>query len=117
MEQTRLDNQRDLDRCRSLLVEMEDTELREVLRASRYNAGSQAAKLNANILAHRVVDDKWLEEAAAALHVPTPYKKVLAGGNKFSTHRRQDIVVEDVVTAVQKAMTGLRGAAAERDAQ
>ena len=27
MEQTRLDNQRDLDRCRSLLVEMEDTEL------------------------------------------------------------------------------------------
>ena len=115
LEQTRLDNQRDLERCRALLLEMTEEDLQGILMRSRFNLGGSATEHNAAIDAHKAVDDKWLDEAAAAYHVPITYIKVSAHGRVRNSFRRQADVVNDVIVAVGKARHCLRGAAADRD--
>ena len=115
LEQRRLDNQRDLERCRALLLEMTEEDLQGILMRSRFNVGGSATEHNAAIDAHKAVDDKWLDEAAAAYHVPITYVKVSARGRARNSSRRQADVVNDVIVAVRKARHCLRGAAADRD--
>ena len=115
LEQTRLDNQRDLERCRALLLEMTEEDLQGILMRSRFNVGGSATEHNAAIDAHKAVDDKWLDEAAAAYHVPITYVKVSARGRVRTSSRRQADVVSDVIVAVRMARHCLRGAAADRD--
>ena len=44
LEQTRLDNQRDLERCRALLLEMTEVDLLGLLVRSRFSVGGSATK-------------------------------------------------------------------------
>ena len=115
LEQTRLDNQRDLERCRALLLEMTEEDLHEILMRSRFNVGGSATEHNAAIDAHKAVDDKWLDEAAAAYHVPITCIKLSAQGRVRNSSRRQADVVNDVIVEVRKARHCLRGAAADKD--
>ena len=103
LEQTRLDNQRDLERCRALLLEMTEEDLQGILMRSRYNHSGGSTEHNAAIGAHKAVDDKWLDEAAAAYLVPITYGKVSAHGRVRKSSRRQAEVVNDVIVAVRKA--------------
>ena len=103
LEQTRLDNQRDLERCRALLLEMTEEDLQGILMRSRFDVGGTATEHNAAIDAHKAVDDKWLDEAAAAYHVPITYSKVSAHGRVRYSFRKQADVVNDVIAAVRKA--------------
>ena len=114
LEQTRLDNQRDLERCRALLLEMTEEDLQGILMRSWYNHSSSATEHNAAIHAHKAVDDQWLDEAAAAYRVPITCRKVSAHGRVRNTSRRRAEVVNDVIVAVRKARHCLRGAAADR---
>ena len=109
MGQMKLDNARDLERCRNLLVEMDEDALRDILGRSRYNIGGKRSEIDEQIAANKVVDDKWLEEAARAFAVPTRYIK-LQPGDKSKTRlvRRQADVVEDVLSKVRQAKKALR---------
>ncbi|MCH2137404.1 MAG: hypothetical protein MK101_12660, partial [Phycisphaerales bacterium] len=118
MSQTRANNVRSLEACRALLVELGDDELRRRLLNSRYNTGGSRAELDAKVMAGRALDDNWVEEAAAAFHVPTKYSKHTPGqGLKTKGNRRHEEVVDDIVRAVQRARRQLIGSAAERDAK
>jgi len=119
MEQMRLDNQRDLERCRSLLVEMGEEDLRQLLMRSRFNFGGSVVDITQRMSENTALDDKWLEEAAAAFHVATRLKKMAASSSDTRTRsaRKQSDVVEDVLSAVRRARESLHGAAADRDAK
>ena len=117
MKQMRVDNERDLERCRGLLIDMDEEDIRQTLMRSRFNFGGSVVEINKRIAANTAVDDKWLEEAAAAFHVSTRYKKMAANTSDTQTRsaRKQSDVVEDVLIAVRRARQALRGAAADRD--
>ena len=110
-EQTRLDNMRDLDRCRSLLTSMSDEALRSLLMRSRFNFGGTAGEIVKRMDANRTLDDRWLEEAAKAFHADVH----MPGPRRATIYRKQADVVEDVIANVQRSRRVVPGSAAERD--
>ena len=77
-EWAREDNARDLRRCRELLVELDEDDLRSRLSAGTWNArhGSQQSQREMDMQSGKILDDRWLQEAAAAFQVATTYTKV-----------------------------------------
>ena len=77
-EWAREDNARDLRRCRELLVELDEDDLRSRLSAGTWDArhGSNKSQREVDMQSGKILDDRWLEEAAAAFQVATTYKKV-----------------------------------------
>ena len=70
LAQTRANNERSVELCRALLVELDEEDLRRRLSESRYNRGGSARELKEKMVAHVVLDDRWLFEAVSASHVP-----------------------------------------------
>ena len=68
----------------------------------------------------KILDDRWLEEAAAAFQVATTYKKMTCAeeGLKITSKRRmrREQVVDAVVLAVRRVRAELGQPAAARDA-
>ena len=57
LDQMRLDNERDLDRCRLLLADIPEERLRTILTQSRYCPGTAEPSLKARIAANHALDD------------------------------------------------------------
>ena len=106
LAETRRDNQQDLQRCRELLVNLDEEDLRSRLVASRWNDGGSVKALLVDIASGRTLDDRWLREAAAAFNVETKRR-----------HRdlRQEAVAEAVVTAARRSRAELKQPASARD--
>ncbi len=123
--QLRVNNVRDLQQCRELLLAMEIDDLRGRLLGSRWNfpSGSFDA-LRKAIDANRALDDLWLSEAADAFGVPTTYTVITEGseentkkkkGQKKQQRKRLDEIAEELVQKVWKAQQRMTSAAATED--
>ena len=93
LAETQRDNQQDLQRCRELLVNLDEEELRSRLVASRWNDGGSVKTLVADMDSGRALDDRWLREAAAAFNVEI---------RRDHKHLRKEAVADAVVTAVRR---------------
>ena len=106
LAETQRNNQQDLQRCRELLVNLDEEELRSRLVASRWNNGGSKKALVDDIASGRALDDRWLREAAAAFNVET---------KRNHKDLRQETVAEAVVTAVRRSRAELKQPASARD--
>ena len=111
LPETLRNNQWDLQRCRCLLVELDDEDLRARLLASRWNAGGSGKALVADMASGRALDDRWLKEAAAAFNVDTKRNRQ----SKSARDMPQEQVAEAVLTAVRQSRAALRQPASARD--
>ena len=64
-------SQQDLQRCRELLVTLDEEVLRSRLVASRWDEAGCSKALAADMASGRALDDRWLKEAATAFNVLT----------------------------------------------
>ena len=94
LAETLRDNEMDSQRCRELLVALDEEELRSRLVASRWNDGGSVKALVADMASGRALDGRWLREAAAAFNVQTKRDHRLL---------RQDTVAEAVAAAVRRS--------------
>ena len=107
-----VNNKRDLECCRTLLLSLEDDDLAQRLTKSRWNPGHEGKRWDeeagwvANDDVKTVLDDNWLQEACLAFSVPT-----VRGRN------RQAEVIEAVMQAVRAERALRSGPAALRDAE
>ena len=106
LAETQRNNQQDLQRCRELLVNLDEEELRSRLLASRWNDGGSVKALLVDIASGRTLDDRWLREAAAAFNVDT---------RRDHKHLRQETVAEAVLAAVRRSRAELKQPASARD--
>ena len=106
LAETRRNNEKDSQRCRELLVALDEEELRSRLVASRWNDGGSVKALARDMASGRALDDRWLREAAAAFNVETKRDHKLL---------RQETVVAAVIAAVRQSRAELKQPASARD--
>ena len=108
LAETQRNNQKDLQRCRELLVGLDEEEPRSRLVASRWNDGGEVCveALVAAMASGWASGDRWLREAAAAFNVET---------NRDHRRLRQEPVAEAAVIAVRRARPDLRQSASASD--
>ena len=112
LEQTIADNRLDRERCRELLTQMDEEDLRQRLANSRWNPGHRS---RGNDGCH-ALDDNWLAEACAAFNVSSSYRRHRPGqGFRIKSHLRQADLVAAVISAVRQAKQLITGSASERD--
>ena len=95
LEWAREDNAGDLQRCRELLLELDEDDLRSRLSAGTWYARQQEVGMQSE----EFVDSRLLQEAAVAFLLATMYKKLMRAGGGLEWREQ---AVDAVVLAVRE---------------